>query len=239
MKNLLGFFALVAFLMGANTAFAQVPPPMPRTITVTGEASEKVAPDQAALSLSLTSKDPSLARAKEMNDALVKRLVAITQDFKIAAEKVATSGVNISPEYSYDSPENRQILRGYVVSRTLQITIADLTLYEKILSAAVDAKIDQVNGIEFSLAEPETVASRVRVKAYENAKAKATALTAAAGAKLGQPLTIVTSGATPPPMPMPMMAAAKFADAAMESSAPTLPGMITVQESLTVTFGLE
>jgi uncharacterized protein len=241
MKPYFGLFAGLLLLLPL-AASAQMPPPPPappRMITVSGEASDRFSPDQAILSLSLVSRDPSLARAKEENDGQVKKLVGIAQELNIPKEKIATSSVSISPEYRYDN--NRQQFVGYMVTRSFQVTITDLSIHERVLSAIVDAKIDQVNNVEFSLAEPETHAAKVRIKAYENARAKASALAAAAGVKLGQPINI-TAGGTPPPMPVPMMMSAKAfgGDALREQSvAPSLPGMITLSESLSVTFTLE
>lgn len=230
MKTLLLFLSLCL----AAPAFAQMPPP-PRMITVSGEASEDVAPDRAILSLSLITKNKDLTAAKRANDEMVERLVGITQNFKIAKEKVATSNVNISPEYSYEN--NKQNFIGYIVSRSLRITIDNLPIHERVLSAIVDAKIDQVNGIEFTLANQEAHAKAVRVKAVENARERAQALATAAGVKLGQVLNIATVTA-PMPIPYGRMAMASM-EAKSDSVAPSLPGMTTLRELVTVSFALE
>jgi uncharacterized protein len=240
--NLLRMKPLLALglIFWAAPGFAQMPPPppMPRMVTVSGEAEEEVAPDRAILTVSLVSKDKDLNAAKRDNDAMVEKLVAISRDFKIAKEKVGTSGLYISPEYSYD--KGKQQFIGYTVNRTLRITMDDLSIHERVLSAIVDAKIDQVNGVEFTLADPEARAKAVRVKAVGNAHEKAEALATAAGAKLGQVIAISTTGEAMPP-PRPMMAMSRMAGAAAgESSvAPSLPGQITLHESVTVSYALE
>ncbi len=233
MKRLLAFIAAVFILFSANNSTAQVPP-LARMITVSGEASEDVAPDQAVLSLSLVSKDKELNTAKRNNDEMVEKLVAIAQNFKIPKEKIATSNLSVAPEYSYDNGKQRFV--GYTVSRSLRMTIDHLPIHERVLSAVVDAKIDQVNGIEFTLADKESHAKNVRVRAVMNARERAQALAAAAGVKLGQVLNISTADMPPQPIyGRMMMAEAKGGD----SVAPSLPGMITLRESVTVSFGLE
>jgi uncharacterized protein YggE len=230
-------FAL-GFALWAAPAFAQTPPQMLRMITVSGEAEEQASPDRAILTVSLVSKNKDLSAAKSENDAMVEKLVAISRDFKIAKEKVATSNVQISPEYNYD--KGKQQFIGYQVSRNLRITMDDITIQERVLSAIVDAKIDQVNGVEFTLADPEARAKNVRVKAVENAHEKAAALATAAGAKLGQVIAISTTGDNVMPPPRPMMMKAMMDSAAGQSSvAPSLPGMITLHESVTVSYALE
>jgi uncharacterized protein YggE len=230
-KLLMGLLGMVL----AGSAAAQMPPP-PRSIVVTGEASQDFVPDQAVLSIALVAKDKNLHTAKQHNDAMVEQLVAITQKLDIPKEKVSTSNVAIAPEYSYAN--NEQHFNDYVVSRSIRVTMTNLDMPEKLLSALVDAKIDQVNGLEYRLADPEAHGVALRDKAFANAKAKAEALAQAAGSKLGKALEISTDGGgmPRPPRPMPMMAAAARAEA---SVAPSLPGMIELRESVSVTFELE
>jgi hypothetical protein len=236
----------VAF--GGMPALAQAPQPpekaalpaMPRSITVQGEAHEDFQPDQAVMSFSVVSRGKVLTDVKKTNDDTMNKLVQVTDKLGIAKEKVATSGVFVSPEYSYSNKQNVQTLVGYTVNRSMRVTLSDLTKQEPLLAAVLDIKIDQVNNVEFQLSDPEKFASAVRVKAFANAKARAAALAEAAGAKLGPALMISTTGdvAMPRP-PMPMMAMAKSMDSGEASMAPSLPGVITLNETVTVTFGLE
>ena len=210
-----------------------------RYISVGGNSKQQFSPDQAILSMSLVSKDADLTKAKADNDAMVNRLVAITKNYKIPTENLATSNIYIAPEYNYQQNKKPQLI-GYTVSRQLRITMDSLDIHEKLLSSIVDAKIDQVNGIEFRLSKPENHAADLRVKAFENAKSKAAALAQAAGAKLGKALVISTvSNSIDMPSPMPVMAKAMRADMAEMSVAPSLPGMVELSESVTVSFELQ
>lgn len=214
-----------------------------RSISVQGQAQGEYEPDQAVISFSVVSHDKVLAEAKKANDQTLQKLVAVTQKYEIPKEKVVPSGVYISPEYNYNTntKNGRPQIVGYSVSRNMRITTKDLARQEELLSALIDVKIDQVNNVEFQLAEPEKFASQVRVKAFENAKARAAALAEAAGAKLGPALFITTNGGMniPPHMPMPMMAMAERGMAKDASVAPSMPGAITMNETVDVTFALE
>ena len=224
-------------------AFAEGEADHRRMISVSGEAHEEVAPDQASITVSLVSRSKDIATAKTENDKLADKIVVIAKDHKVSKDKISLSNLYIAPEYDYvqSGANNGQVLRGYVVSRTLRITIDEIGNEELLLSAIVAAKVDQVGGIEYKLADPEAQAMRVRVKAFENAKAKAMALTQAAGVKLGAPVSITTGeGMNEVRRPVPMLAMAKampVADAA--SSAPSTPGLVTIQENVQVVFGLE
>jgi len=235
-------FALALMFSLATPAFAQMPPPMPPTIAISGEAKEEVVPDQAVITATLTSREAKLDVAKRNNDAQLEKILQLAQEFKIPKEKIKPSYMNISPEYTYNNAQQKQELVGYIVSRTLQITLDKLENHERVLSALVDAKVDQVSGVDFRVSNPEAIADRLRIKAMENARAKASALATAAGVKLGKPFSIQASGGyTPPPMPMMRGAMMAMADGAAEKSsvAPSLPGMVEIRETVNVVFFLD
>lgn len=223
---------------------ADVPPPPPlppRMIAVVGMAKGEYEPDQAVISFSVTSRGKVLADTKKANDALLQQLKKVTEQYAVPKEKVVTSGVYISPEYNYGKQGNQppQVV-GYTVTRNMRITTKDLEKEEALLAALTDIKIDQVNNVEFQLSEPDKATTEVRIKAFNNAKAQAEALATAAGAKLGPAMSISTSGAEVPRPVMPMMMAkAMAADAAAPSVAPSMPGAITLTETVEVSFALQ
>ncbi len=235
--------SLIAFFLLASPALAQMPPPhpvMPRLITVSGYAEAQHAPDRVILDLSLTNRSKDLSEAKRDNDQRVEKLVAITREFKIPKEKVSTSGVQISPEYVYEN--NRQRFIGYIVNRSVSITIDDLQIHERVLSAVVDAKIDQVDGIQFTLSNMDVLKKSVRAKAVGDARENAAGMAQAAGAKLGEVMNITTQSDAPvmyngAPAMMSMKAERVSMDG--ESVAPSLPGLITLRETITASFALE
>lgn len=233
---LLGFFAI-------SEAHAQPHPPgpPPRVISVSGEAKEELAPDQAVLAASIVSRHQALSEAKKQNDERMSKLVSIAQEYKIPKDKINASNVYIAPEYRYDNPTGKQVFVGYVVNRSIAITMEDIAVHERVLSALIDAKIDQIGGVSFTLKNPDAIQMRLRGKAVANAKARAETLAQAAGAKIGRVMTISESGGMMPmPHPMPMMAMAKAEMAGDSASvAPSLPGLVTVSQSVNVTFELE
>ena len=217
--------------------------PNVRTISVSGEAKQDIDPDQAILSFSLVSKDKDLNMAKKNNDEMADKVVAIIRGFKIPKEKIATSNINIAPQYNYQNVTgvNQQVFVGYNVSRSLRVTMDDISMNEKLLSALVEAKVDQINGVQFQLSDPEKYAAALRLKAYDNAKTKAAALAQAAGGKLGAPISISTGNISPMPI-RPMLVRGLQAEALGASAppeAPSLPGLISLQENVEVIFGLE
>jgi uncharacterized protein len=212
-----------------------------RHVSVSGSSRQQFAPDQAILSMSLVTKNADLREAKRENDAMVERLVKITREFKVPTRNVANSNVYIAPQYHYQQDKEPKLI-GYQVSRQMRITMDSLEIHEKLLSAIVDARINQVNGIEFRLSNPEKHAMGLRTQAFDNAREKAALLANAADSKLGKALVISTTGSSVdmPQPPRPMMAKAMRAESAdMMSVAPSLPGMVELEETVNVSFALE
>lgn len=218
---------------------AMAAPDPVRIVSVTGTAREEVAPNQAILSGQLVSKSKELEAAKKANDELVERVVVIAKQFEIPREKISAANVYISPEYVYNKKTGRQDMVGYIITRNLTITIDKIGIHEQVLSALVENGIDQVNGVNFQVSNPEARADTLRARAVQDAKNRAEILAKAAGAKLGRVYSIATDGASMVPPPMPRMMMANAAAKAESSVAPSLPGMTTMQETVSVSFELE
>lgn len=228
--------SLTAFFITINSAFAEPQPSAPpRLIAVTGEAREEIVPDQAILSGQLVSKAKQLSAAKEENDKLVKRVLAIAKEFNLPKEKISASNVYITPDLVWDRATQRQDKVGYIVSRNLTLTMDELAIHEKVLSALLENGIDQINGVNFTVADPEAQADKLRIKALQNARARAEMLAKAAGATLGKVIFISTNPAPAMQPPVPMMARTL----GMKQDVPSLPGMVSLEESVAVTYELQ
>ena len=92
-----------------SPAFAQYPAPKPQ-INVTGEAEVLVVPDEVVLSFGVETYDRNLTVAKQANDEIVKKAMAITKDMKIEPKHVQTDFVQVEPTYnSYPIYDEKRI----------------------------------------------------------------------------------------------------------------------------------
>ena len=232
--------SLTAFFITINSAFAEpLPPAPPRTISVTGEARAEFVPDQAILSGQLVSKAKQLSAAKEENDKMVKRVLAIAKEFDLPKDKISASNVYITPDLVWDQNTQKQNKIGYIVTRNLTLTMDKMAIHERVLSALLEGGIDQINGVNFTLANPEGHADTLRVKALQNAHARAQMLAEAAGVTLGKVILISTNQAAMQP-PLPMMAGRSLGMMKQDSSvAPSVPGLVSLEESIFVTYELQ
>lgn len=234
-------FALLPFVasawVAAAPAAAQLSAPDTRFITVSASADVEAAPDQAELRFDLVSENRDLTTAKTQNDQLVEKVLRVAREYNIGKDKTVTSNLLVQPEYDY-KPENQRQLRGYRVSRSIQMTVTPLEAYEKVLAGLIAAGVDHVGGIQFTIANPESVEAQAREKAIAKARQKAESMTAALGVKLGRILSIQESGGMIPQPPMPLMRA-EAKSMMMESAPDPMAGKVQVNQSVTLTYELQ
>jgi hypothetical protein len=160
-----------------------------RVVTVSGEAEVRVVPDEVVLTLGVETWDKNLEVAKSRNDEIVKKVLALATDYGIPPEHVQTDYLGIEPRYRDGYYEERDFI-GYFVHKTIVITLRDLSRFESLLSAALKAGVNYVQGIEFRTTELRQHRDEARALAVQAAREKATALAGELGQEVGDPLTI-------------------------------------------------
>jgi uncharacterized protein len=165
--------------------------PRPRLIAVTGTAEVNVPPDEVVLSLGVESRDKDLAIAKAQHDARVKKLLAEAHDAGVEGKYIQTSMLQMQPDYSEEKVPR---FLAYQVSQTIQVTLKDLSKYERLISKLLESGVNRVDSIEFLVAEPRKYKDEARAKAIKAAREKAVAMAAELGQTIGKPWDISEQG---------------------------------------------
>jgi uncharacterized protein YggE len=121
----------------------------------------------------------------------------------------------------------------YNATNSVEVTIRNLDVAGKVLSAATAAGADQLYGIRFEIEDPSTLQGEARQKAVADARTRAERLAQLAGLKLGAAVSIVEmdgGGGGGPIMPMASMAR-------MEA-APVERGELTVSSTVQIVYAL-
>jgi uncharacterized protein YggE len=181
--------ALVAIAWTREAPEAETPTPAePRTISVSGEAEVRVVPDEVVLTLGVETVDQDLDVAKAENDARIAQVIALAQARGVAARHIQTDHVSIEPRYR-DGYEKQGFI-GYVVRRSMAITLRDLEQFEPLLADLLQGGVNYVHGIQFRTTELRKYRDQARDLAATAAREKAAALAGSLGAKIGAPLTV-------------------------------------------------
>lgn len=172
-------FTLAAWT-GQQTATAE-----PRLITVTGDADVRVTPDEVVLTLGVETWDEDLLTAKAQNDERVKAVMALAQNMGVESRYIQTDWISIEPRYK-DYYEKEDLI-GYFVRKTLVITLKDVSKFDQLLTEALAAEVNYVQGIDFRTTELRKYKDQARALAIKAAREKAAALAGELGQTIGQP----------------------------------------------------
>jgi uncharacterized protein len=198
-----------------------------RTITVTGEGIVETTPDQATISLGVTTNADTAVAALAANSEAMAKMLEQLKAAGVAPADLQTSNLSLNPSWSgYDSSSSPSI-SGYVASNMLNVRVRDLDALGTILDAAVSDGANTMNGITFGLSEPNPVMNEARTRAVADATSRATVLATAAGASLGPIVSMTEGGTFPGPAPM---------FRAEGASVPIETGELAMTASVTVTF---
>jgi uncharacterized protein YggE len=159
-------------------------PDIQRNITITGEGKVTAIPDIANVSLGLSTEKKTVAEAQTENSTVFNNLINKLTALGIAKEDIRTANYYINPAYDY--PDNKQVLRGYVVSQNADIKIRQTDKVAAVLQLAGELNLNQIGGLTFTIDDPEVYNQQAREKALAQAKDKAEALAKVMGVKLGK-----------------------------------------------------
>ncbi|HEX8296983.1 MAG TPA: SIMPL domain-containing protein [Chthoniobacteraceae bacterium] len=182
-------FLVLPFLLSlAPLAEAQVAKPA-RTISVTGTAVTRTAPDLVVWSIALVDHDRDLAAAKAANDKKLAKLFAVRNELQIEAADLEAGAVNIQREYERDDRGTRGAFKHFAVTRSVVIRQREMKRFDEFLSKLV-ASAEMEVSVGFQSSRIHEVRATTRLQALKLAKEKAAEMAAVLEAKLGKVLTI-------------------------------------------------
>jgi uncharacterized protein YggE len=193
------------------------------TVEATGEGEVTLSPDQALLSLGVTTDAPTAKQALDDNARAMTNVLAALAQAGFTPPDVATRAVSLTPLTDYQRPEKPQII-GYRANNTVQVKTKDPGSIGRALDAGVKAGANVSGGIAFSLAEPRGAETQALRLAVQDAERRATAMAEALGKRVSR---VVEVRALDVERPGPRFEAtmARRADA----PTPIEPGLITVR----------
>ena len=161
-----------------------VPPPM---ITVSGEATVSVAPDQAQIDAGVTSDAKTAREASDANNAAMGKVLLALKGAGIDGEGfpdfAAVAAAAIRAEPRRPSP-----IVGYRASNRVTIRLRDVTKVASVIDTLVGAGANDIGGIGFSVSNASKLLDEAREQAIADARRKAEIYARAAGVTLGAPL---------------------------------------------------
>ena len=227
MKYFLIPFFLFHFF--ALPSFAGSLPDVPH-IVVTGECEIRAVPDIVTLSLSIAETGFEVAKARDSIETRSKKLITSIEALGITKEDISSAQLQITPHYNWNN--SAQIYAGTEVSRTIEITLRELSRYDELIRAIIDARVAQIHATRLSSSKEKTFREDAMRGAIQDGLAKAQIMVAHLPEKIG-PIYSIANQAIGEPL---LQARFQMADTAKQSAFE--PGTILFRESLQIVFYL-
>jgi uncharacterized protein len=206
------------------------------SIRASGEATVRVKPDRAQISIGVVTQAPTAQAASAQNATQTSAVLAALKRSLSTNGEISTNGYSISPQYQYDNGKPPKIT-GYQANNTVLVTVNDLSLTGKVIDAANEAGANDITGISFSLRDDNAIRSQALAEASLKARSAAEAIAKALNVHI---TAVLEADTTEAPIVRPMNKGfAMMAAAAPRAPTPIEPGDIDVRASVTVTFEVQ
>jgi uncharacterized protein YggE len=210
-----------------------------RTLSVSGSGEALLAPDIAYIYIGVHTENPAAAEAVAENTTRTEELMQALRDFGIDPKDLRTTNFSIYPMDRFDPstgmPSGEKV---YAVDNTVYVTVRDLAKLGDLLDTAVQAGANNINSVQFDVAEKDEALKQARAEAVKDAESQAQSLAQAAGLSLGEIQSISFFDAQPYPLFDGKGGGGMAADAAA-ASVPIQPGQLTFTVSVSVTYALK
>jgi uncharacterized protein len=228
-----------------STGAAQVVPtpvvapvqPSVRLLTISGTGQVMLKPDIAYIYVGVHTEKPSAAEAVAENNASTQKLIDALKAAGVDAKDIQTQNFSIYQNSQY-GPDGKLTNTNYAVDNTVYLTVRKLDSLGDLLDTAVKAGANNVNSIQFDVADKTKALSQARAEAVKTAKAQAGELADAAGITLGDIQSIQYFDVTPTPYFQGKGMGGGGAVAA-DVTVPINPGQMQVSATVTIAYEIK
>ncbi len=229
----IGLPAVAANAQAAPTTVEPMVPAAGTVLDVTAEGRTTRVPDLATIRAGVVSQSTTAAAALTDNAQRMAKVLASLKRAGVAPRDVATSNVQLAPQYRY-ADNQPPVITGYQATNTVSIRFRDVAKSGTVLDALVAEGANQIDGPNLSIDKPDAALDEARTDAIAQAKRRADLYAKAAGLRVSRIVSIAESGqdAGGPAQPVFMMARASMA----KDSTQIAPGEKDVTVTLSVRF---
>jgi uncharacterized protein YggE len=228
MKHCVALAVATAALLAAP-ALAQTPAP---AISVTGEATLQVAPDQAQVDGGVATDAKTAREASDTNNAAMGKVLLALKGAGLDEKDYQTSRLSLQPQYAPNRSGPSPIV-GYRASNRVTIRVRDVTKIATMIDVLVSAGANDIGGINFMVSQASKLLDDAREQAISDARRKAQIYAKAAGVTLGEPIAISEEGSPSP------MFRARVAGGMAATATPVAQGEETLSVTVRVSWAIK
>jgi len=154
-------------------------------IKVSAIGKATVIPDIVTISFGIETRGDDSEKAKKENDIMVGRVLTKMKNSNISQKDLKTKWFSLYPRH-----ENKEDKTYYVANQNLEITLRDISQYEKVMNQLVETGVNRFDQISYGSSQIEKLKSQARKLAVKEAEKKAKDLADAVGRKVGKVILI-------------------------------------------------
>ena len=220
--------------LGLEPSAAQIPatsPPL-SSIRVTGEAHVTARPDRVQIDIGVLTQAQLSHDAAATNARQVEAVLAAVRAAAGGGAQLRTVSYSLNPNYQYHPGGGEPTLNGYTALNVVQVTLDELTRMGDVIDAATHTGANRIQGIQFTLRDPEAVRAQALREAAIHARAEADTLAAALSLRVLRVLTVEES--SPRFVPLRARVSAARVAGGAEAATPVEAGTLDVSAEVTL-----
>ncbi|WP_075188160.1 SIMPL domain-containing protein [Teredinibacter haidensis] len=179
------YWIVVTFMLFTAIVQANPLPDKPH-IYVEGSAEIDVMPDLATFVVYLESVGVNAEKPKSDIDKKSVALITLCKKLGIDVADVAASGIRIHKQYEYEEKFRKEVYVGVNVSRSVEITLKDISKYKTVMHELVTSNISANISTSLSLSNAKLFTDKALSSALIDATERAQAIASLQNVKLGK-----------------------------------------------------
>jgi hypothetical protein len=175
------------FATGENVCCPPAPPapPPPVAITLRGEATLEIPPDEAVLEFELAWEAPDLTEARRAHNEQSQKVMVLLRAAEAGDDDIRTS-LSITRNVKIEGKIRTRTITSHHVQTDYVVTLHRLDKLDKLLDGLIEAKVDNFTGVHFKIRHPEDRLKKLRIEALADARTQAEATAKQMGVRLGR-----------------------------------------------------
>jgi uncharacterized protein YggE len=225
--------ALLLSACGPTTIQQQVQ----RSLSVSGNGQAALAPDIAYIYVGVHTENTTAAEAVAENTKQTQTVIEAIKKAGIDEKDIRTTNFSIYPQDKFDpqtgAPTGTKI---YAVDNSVFVTVRKLDQLGDLLDTVVKAGANNINSVQFDVANKADALKQARAEALKDAEAQAKELASAAGVSLGE----IQSISFMDNQPIPLFDGKGGGGAGLQAAAvPIQTGQLTFTVTVNVTYAIK
>jgi len=206
-------------------------------VTVAGEATTRVEPDTAVISISVVTQSPQALAAQQENARKSEAVANSVKAIAGSSVEIKTSDYTLQPQYDSRAKSLPKIV-AYDARNTVIVTMSDLKNVGAVIDAASRAGANSIDGISFVLRQTSPARGQALADATQQAMNKARSIAEALG---GHVLRVVAEDESSTVAGTPETYDSFKADSTLKMRAPTpiAAGSLSIRSSVQLIVEVE